>query len=117
LRQERDILKNDERLHAAPSVKFQFIHDHRHLFPLLRMCEALEVSEKGYSSWRKRGKSKTKQQDEFLAERIEEVYHQNGGRYGSPRIHAALKAQGIHCGVKRVARLMREKHLNAREKK
>ena len=33
--------------------------------------------------------------------------------YGSPRIHALLAAQGIHCGRKRVARLMQELGLSA----
>ncbi|GCE25122.1 hypothetical protein KDA_06060 [Dictyobacter alpinus] len=77
----------------------------------------LEVSENGYYHWRKRGKSQRKQNDEQLLERIEDAYHQNRGHYGSPRIHAELKDQGIHCGKKRVARLMREQQLSARKKK
>jgi putative transposase len=80
------------------------------------MCEVLEVSEKGYANWRKRGKSQRKQDDEFLTERIEDAYYQHKGHYGSPRIHAELKAQGIDCGRRRVARLMREKQLSARKK-
>jgi putative transposase len=95
-------------------VKFQFIHDHRHLFPIVRLCQVLEVSENGYYHWRTRGKSKRKQDDEQLSERIEDAYHMNRGKYGSPRIHAELQAQGVHCGRKRVARLMREKQLIAR---
>ncbi len=74
----------------------------------------LEVSENGYANWRKRGKSKRKQDDEFLAERIEDAYKKNRGKYGSPRIHAELQAQGIHCSRKRVARLMQERGLSAR---
>jgi hypothetical protein len=34
--------------------------------------------------------------------------HENRDVYGSPRLHAELKEQGIHCSRKRVARLMRE---------
>ncbi len=81
------------------------------------MCQVLEVSENGYSNWRKRGKSRRKQEDELLAERIEDAYRQHGGKYGSPRIHALLKTQGVHCGRKRVARLMQEKDLYARKKR
>ncbi len=33
--------------------------------------------------------------------------------YGSPRVHAALQAEGIHVGKKRVARLMKEDGLRA----
>jgi putative transposase len=81
------------------------------------MCQVLEVSENGYYNWRKRGKSKRKQEDEELAERIEDAYQHHGGKYGSPRIHAALKTQGVYCGRKRVARLMRERELYARRKR
>jgi transposase InsO family protein len=81
------------------------------------MCQALDVSENGYYNWRNRGKSKRKRDDEQLTERIEDAYQENRGKYGSPRIHAALKSQGIHCGRKRIARLMREKNLSARRKR
>jgi transposase InsO family protein len=37
--------------------------------------------------------------------------------YGSPRVHAELKAQGVHCGRKRVARLMRERGINAKPRR
>ena len=37
--------------------------------------------------------------------------------YGSPRIHAELKEQGVNCGRKRVARLMRELGINAKSKR
>src|SRR6266566_382238 len=37
--------------------------------------------------------------------------------YGSPRLHAELKAQGVHCGRKRVARLMRERGINAKPRR
>ena len=87
------------------------------MFPILRMCQVLEVSENGYYHWRTRGKSKRKQEDEELAERIEDAYQQHGGKYGSPRIHAELQTQGIHCGRKRVARLMRERDLYARRRR
>jgi transposase InsO family protein len=81
------------------------------------MCQVLEVSENGYYHWRNRGESRRKREDKQLAECIEDAYHQNRGLYGSPRIHAELKAQGISCGRKRVARLMQEKQLSARRKK
>jgi putative transposase len=62
-------------------------------------------------------KKQRKWDDEQLTERIEDAYNANRGKYGSPRIHAELKAQGIHCGRKRIARLMREKQLYARRKR
>jgi putative transposase len=81
------------------------------------MCQILDVSENGYYNWRKRGKSQRKRDDEQLTERIEDAYDQNRWHYGSPRIHGELREQGIHCGRKRVARLMQEHGLSARKKK
>jgi HTH-like domain/Integrase core domain len=77
----------------------------------------LEVSEKGYANWRKRGKSQRKRDDELITARIEDAYDQHRGHYGSPRIHAELRGQGISCGRRRVARLMQENQLSARKKR
>ena len=41
------------------------------------------------------------------------AFQANRRVYGSPRVHAELRAQGIHCARKRVARLMREQGLFA----
>ncbi len=38
---------------------------------------------------------------------IEQIHEESYGTYGSPRVHAELKAQGERVGKKRVARLMR----------
>jgi transposase InsO family protein len=98
-------------------VKYQFIEENRSIYPIKRMCSVLEVSENGYYNWRKRGKSQRKQDDEQLVSRIEDAYHENRGVYGSPRIYAELTAQGIKCGRKRIARLMREHNISARRKR
>jgi putative transposase len=81
------------------------------------MCQVLEVSESGYYAWLKRDPSKRERVDKELGERIEDAYQKNRQVYGSPRIHAELKEQGIHCGRKRVARLMRELGINAQSKR
>lgn len=93
------------------------MYEYRHIYPIIRMCSVLEVSENGYYNWLKRGKSQRKRDDEQLALRIEDAYRENRGIYGSPRIHAELKAQGIYCGRKRIVRLMRELNLSARRKR
>ncbi len=81
------------------------------------MCGVLEVSENGYFNWRKRGICQRKQDDRQLTERIEDAFHDNRGVYGSPRIHAELKEQGIRCGRKRIVRLMQQQHIMARRKR
>jgi putative transposase len=44
--------------------------------------------------------------DAWLTERIRAIHASSSGRYGSPRVHAMLRRQGIRVGEKRVARLM-----------
>jgi transposase InsO family protein len=49
-----------------------------------------------------------------LLERIRAIYRDQKGIYGSPRIQDALRDEGIRCGCKRVARLMRENGIRAK---
>lgn len=43
-----------------------------------------------------------------MGERIAAVFEASRRTYGSPRVHAELRAEGVRVGRKRVARLMRE---------
>ncbi|CAM3383138.1 hypothetical protein DESA109040_10440 [Deinococcus saxicola] len=81
------------------------------------MCRVLEVSVSGYHSWRRRPVSNQQQRDALLEQRIREIHQLRKGRYGSPRIHAELCAEGIQVSRKRVARLMRAGGLRARGKR
>ncbi len=78
------------------------------------LCETLDVSVRGYYTWRKRPMSQHCREDGHLAEHIQMAYHANRGVYGSPRVHAELQAHDIKCSRKRVARLMRTMGLAAR---
>jgi transposase InsO family protein len=49
-----------------------------------------------------------RRRDAELTKRIKEIHAESGGIYGSPRVHAVLKREGVHVGRKRVERLMRE---------
>jgi putative transposase len=70
------------------------------------LCRVLGVSPSGYYAWRKRGQSRRAQQDQALTARIRVIHQQSRQTYGAPRIHADLRAAGVSCGRKRVARLM-----------
>lgn len=92
-------------------MKYQFIEEHRHEYPVTVMCQVLEVARNGYYKWRKQPLSARKVADLVLLMHIRDIFEQSKETYGSYRIHAELAEQGIRCGRKRVARLMRTYNL------
>jgi transposase InsO family protein len=94
-----------------------FIHDHVADFPVQVMCELLGVSRGGYYAWAGRAESARAADDRTLAAEIRAAYEASRGRYGSPRVHAELRARGRRIGRKRVARLMRGMDLAARRRR
>lgn len=95
-------------------MKYQFIAMHRQDYPISTMCRVLQVSVSGYYAWHNRAPSQRSREDALLSELIECIYRANRQVYGSPRIHAALHADGHLCGKKRVARLMRRCGISAK---
>ena len=81
------------------------------------LCSALEVSEGGYYAWKNREPSQHCREDACLAADIQQIFLEHRQVYGSPRIHAVLKARGIRCGRKRVVRLMQQLGLSAQPKR
>jgi putative transposase len=80
-----------------------------HSVPML--CRLLGVSRSGYYAWRSRSPSERFRFDAVLSEKIETIHRNSRATYGSPRVHAELRAIGIRCSRKRVARLMRRAKL------
>lgn len=83
--------------------------------PVKRPCELLEVSRTAYYDWSHQIPSARELSDAELLVKIEIVFVTSKRRYGSPRVHRKLQEQGVVCGRKRVARLMRENGLVARK--
>jgi transposase InsO family protein len=79
-----------------------------------KACELLEVSRSAYYQWSKQAPSRRQLADEELACRIGEIHKASRGTYGWPRVHAALRRQGICASRKRVARIMRQQGLIGR---
>ncbi|MCP4208905.1 MAG: IS3 family transposase [Shimia sp.] len=107
LRQERDILKKAPSLRADRGLKYGFVAEHAGEFETKIMCRVMGVSESGYYAWRQRPPRGRAQANAALVDQIRRVHRASRQTYGSPRIHAALRQQGIVCNRKRVARLMR----------
>jgi putative transposase len=79
--------------------------------PIATLCRVLGVSSSGYYAWCDRPLSTRAQTDQVLLVQIQAIHERSRGTYGAPRIHAELQTQGVRCGRKRVARLMREADL------
>ena len=79
-----------------------------------RVCRVLGASRSGLYARKKRGPSARVQEDRQLAQEILELHVKSKRRYGSPRIHRALRRRGRKVGRKRVARLLCEQGLQAR---
>ncbi|MBK9748891.1 MAG: IS3 family transposase [Chloroflexi bacterium] len=77
------------------------------------LCRVLDVSESGYYAWRETKTSAHHQRDTYLSEQIQTVFEDSRHTYGSNRVEAALRAQGICTSRKRVARLMHQLHLRS----
>jgi putative transposase len=97
-------------------MRFQFIEDRRDEFPVTRTCQMLDVSPSGYYAWRDRPPSAREMANQELYKKIETVYNESHGTYGSPRIYHELKDQ-VPCSENRIARLMRLRGLRAKQSK
>ena len=71
------------------------------------MCKTLEVSRGNYYKWLSEPVSERKKANIDLTEKIKEIHEESKRTYGSPRVIAELKKQGINAGHNRVARLMK----------
>jgi transposase InsO family protein len=77
----------------------------------------MKVSRAGFYAWSKRPESAHAVEDRQLAVLVRAAHERSRRSYGSPRVHAELKANGLAVARKRVARLMRESELKARARK
>jgi len=98
-------------------MKFAFIAEDEVAFPIAVLCRVLDVSPSGYYAWARRPASARAHRDEDLGARVRAVHAASKGRYGSPRVHAELRANGEKVGRKRVARLMKAANLAGRKRR
>ena len=89
-------------------MRFRVIEQHRGSWPVSAMCRVFRVSVAGYYAWRARPDSARAAGNRALLDDIRAVHDASQGRYGSPRVHAVLRARGRQVGRGRVERLMRK---------
>lgn len=91
--------------------------EHEGEYPVRVMCRVLHVTPSGYYAWRKAPFCRRHEEDERLCPLIRQIFEDNHGTYGSPRIAAELRCSGYRINEKRVARLMQMMGLTASKPK
>lgn len=86
---------------------FRFIRAEKAEHSISAMCRVLEVSRSGYYAWARRGECARAAADRELAARIRRIWKARRRAYGSPRVHAQLRRDGVRVARKRVERVMR----------
>ncbi len=94
-------------------MRYRFVAAERASYPVRLLCRVIGVAASGFYAWLRRAPSRREHRDRRLAERIAAVFAASRRTYGSPRVHADLRAEGVRVSRKRVARLMREAGLAA----
>jgi putative transposase len=98
-------------------MRFRLIDTAKKDFPVQRLCKVLDVSSSGYFAWKERPASHRQRDDLVLLAHVRSAFALSNGTYGSPRMVHELRDTGLAIGLRRVARLMRENGLRARQKR
>jgi transposase InsO family protein len=114
LEAEREIARRLAAFDDGPESReriYRFICSEAANFSVARLCKVCEVARSAYYDWRGRqegGPSQAVVEEAYLADRIVDIWRRSRGRYGAPRVTAALRKQGAEVNEKKVARLMVE---------
>jgi putative transposase len=94
-------------------MRFRVIAAHAGTWPIRTACRVLGVSTSGYYAWRDRPDSARALANQQILAAIRRLHASHHGRYGSPRLQAALRTEGRHVSRGRVERLMRSAGIRA----
>lgn len=98
-------------------MRFELIDAAKNEFPVQRLCKVLGVSSSGYFAWKERPASLRQRDDMVLLAHVRAAFAMSNRTYGSPRMVHELRDNGLAIGRRRVARLMRENGMKARQKR
>lgn len=98
-------------------MRFELIDAAKKDFPVQRLCKVLGVSSSGYFAWNERPACRRQRDDMVLLAHVRSAFAVSSETYGSPRMVHELRDSGVAIGRRRVARLMRENGMKARQKR
>jgi len=94
-------------------MRYAFIHQESEKLPVRTMCRLLEVQASGYYAWTVRSPCQREARKLQLIESIRLVHERSHGSHGSPRVHQALRKQGMSCSRKQVEKLMKQEQIRS----
>lgn len=94
---------------------YRFIRAEEANHSIHRLCAALGVARSAYHAWKAEKSHQSSEKDAGAKVRVRTVFREHRGLYGAPRVTAELRARGERINQKRVARLMREQGLRAKQ--
>ena len=94
-------------------MKYRFMNEHRHEYPLALMCRVLQVARAGFYAWLQCPMSDRARDDTRLLELIRHSYAASHGVYGARRVFGDLREAGESCGLHCVERLMQRHEIKA----
>jgi transposase InsO family protein len=86
-------------------------------YPIIVLCEALDVSRSGYLAWASGRRNAREDRDAQLRPKIRAAFAASRQSYGYPRMTVELREQGEAVSKGRVARLMRSEGLQGRQRR
>ena len=97
-------------IYATTRMKCEAIYATRALHSVIKMCEALKISQCQYYQWiRFQGnRDKRKNREIWLVEAIRRIFIENREVYGCRKIKKALETEGIFVSEWKIRRIMRE---------
>jgi hypothetical protein len=88
-------------------AKLAFISAHGSTYSIRRLCSVLGVARSWFHDWQTGAPARSAEShvEAELVDQIRGIFQDSGQRYGAPRVHAELRAQGLRIARKREQRI------------
>ena len=98
-------------------MKYGFVAKHRGIWPVGMTCKSLDVSRSGFYAWLTRAPSQRSRDNERIGAQVRQSFIGSDRTYGARRVWRDVLADGSHCGLHRIERLMHLQAFRARPKR
>ena len=95
-------------------MKYRFIKNNEHLFPIEKMCKVLKVGSSSCYKWKSKPISNRTLRKNEIKQQISAIYFVPKQRYGSSRITFELQSLGYKISRITVAKCMKEPDLRSK---